>query len=237
MDKYTVFFAEDENDISTLLRYNLENEGFNVLSSNDGEDALDMIFNNSPDVVLLDWMLPTVSGIEICKRIREDREMRNVPVIMVSARGEETDKILGLDTGADDYVTKPFSMKELIARINSLLRRFAAPLPNGKLNAFDVVMDLDSHTVSRGEGESVRPIHLGPTEFRLLQCLMENPDKAFSREELLKEVWGESIYVEARTIDVHVRRLRKVLNNEGEKDIIRTVRSIGYALVSEADEG
>lgn len=236
MDKYTIFFAEDEADISTLLRYNFESEGFNVVDCADGGNAIELIAKHKPDIVLLDWMLPTISGIEICKRIREDRELRNIPVVIVTARGEESDKVLGLDTGADDYVTKPFSIKELVARINSLLRRFATPLSKGEISAFDVVMDLDSHTVTRGEGENSRIVHLGPTEFRLLKCLMENPQKALSREELLSDVWGENIFVEARTIDVHVRRLRKVLNQKGEKDIIRTVRSIGYALVNEDEE-
>jgi two-component system phosphate regulon response regulator PhoB len=236
MDKYTIFFAEDEEDISTLLKYNLESEGFNIVDCADGGEAMKLIQAHKPDLVLLDWMLPTVSGIEICKRIREDRELRSIPVVMVTARGEEADKVLGLDTGADDYVTKPFSIKELVARINSLLRRFAVPLSKGEITSFDVVMDLDSHIVTRGEGDNSRVVHLGPTEFRLLKCLMENPQRAFSREELLTEVWGENIFVEARTIDVHVRRLRKVLNKDGEKDIIRTVRSIGYALVTEDDE-
>jgi two-component system phosphate regulon response regulator PhoB len=179
-----------------------------------------------PDLVLLDWMLPKLSGIEVCRRIRGKSETRNMPIIMLTARGEESDRIRGLDTGADDYLTKPFSMSELIARIRAVLRRIRPGLADDRLNHGDIVIDRVAHRVRRAGNE----IHLGPTEFRLLDHLMQHPGRVFSREQLLDAVWGSDVYVEARTVDVHVGRLRKALNVEGTVNPIRTVRSAGYSL-------
>ncbi len=184
------------------------------------------IAERKPDVVLLDWMLPLVSGIEICRQIRRSQETRSVPIIMLTARGEEADKIRGLNSGADDYITKPFSPSELIARVRAVMRR-SKPDANGETLSFGgIVMDLAAHRVVRGD----RPVHLGPTEFRLLRFLMEHPGRVYSREHLLDAVWGHDVYVEVRTVDVHIRRLRKALNTPGDIDVIRTVRSAGYAL-------
>ena len=224
--KPLVMIVEDEIALITMLRYNLEKEGFRVAEAADGEEALSLIEENRPDLILLDWMLPTMSGIEVCRQLRRKPATRDVPVIMLTARGEESDKIRGLNTGADDYLTKPFSMSELIARVRALLRRAQPVQTKGTLTFDDIAMDLTAHRVTRAG----RYIHLGPTEFRLLQYLMEHPGCVFSREELLNSVWGPDIYVEPRTVDVHIRRLRKALNNDGETDPIRTVRAAGYAL-------
>ena len=183
-----------------------------------------------PDLIILDWMLPKVSGIEVCRRLRNRPETRNVPIIMLTARGEESDRIRGLDTGADDYLTKPFSMTELSARIRAVLRRIRPGLADDRIRHGDITIDRVAHRVKR----SGREIHLGPTEFRLLDYLMQHPGRVFSREQLLDAVWGSDVYVEARTVDVHIGRLRKALNNEVEADPIRTVRSAGYALDAEA---
>jgi two-component system phosphate regulon response regulator PhoB len=221
-----VLVVEDEISIATLLRYNLEREGFRVAEATDGEEALMIAAEQKPDLVLLDWMLPMLSGIEVCRRLRRLPSARNTPVIMLTARGEEADKIRGLDSGADDYVTKPFSVTELVARVKAVLRR-TRPSVDGEILTFaDVSLDLISHRVRRNG----RDIHLGPTEFRLLRYLMEHPGRVFSREQLLDAVWGSDVYVEPRTVDVHIRRLRKALNAEDEVDIVRTVRSAGYAL-------
>jgi len=224
--KPLVLVVEDEAALATMLRYNLEKEGYRVCEAGDGEEALTVVSERKPDLVVLDWMLPSLSGIEVCRQLRRKPATRELPVIMLTARGEEGDKIRGLNTGADDYMTKPFSLPELMARIRAMLRR-VQPVPlKGVLQFADIAMDLAAHRVTRGD----RPVHLGPTEFRLLQFFMQHPGNVFSREELLNAVWGPDIYVEPRTVDVHIRRLRKALNGENEDDIIRTVRAAGYAL-------
>ncbi|HAI32216.1 MULTISPECIES: phosphate regulon transcriptional regulator PhoB [Thalassospira] len=226
----TVLIVEDEAAIVTMLRYNLEREGMQVVEAGDGDEALKILAETHVDLVLLDWMLPVMSGIEVCRQIRRKPESRDLPVIMVTARGEEGDRIRGLDTGADDYVTKPFAIGELLARIRALLRRSGPAQPQGQLIYSDIEMDLAAHRVSRNG----KAIHLGPTEFRLLRYFLEHPGRVFSREQLLNAVWGPNIYVETRTVDVHIRRLRKALNDvKGTRDIIRTVRAAGYALDAE----
>jgi two-component system phosphate regulon response regulator PhoB len=225
-----ILIVEDESALVTLLRYNLEREGFRVAEARDGEEALLMAREQKPDLVLLDWMLPLLSGLEVCRQLRRGPETRNLPIIMLTARGEEGDKLRGLDSGADDYVTKPFSPAELIARIRAALRR-SRPSTNGESLQFeDLTMDLAAHRVRRRG----RDIHLGPTEFRLLRYLMEHQGRVFSREQLLDMVWGQDVYVEPRTVDVHIRRLRKAINAANETDLIRTVRSAGYSLDREA---
>ena len=221
-----VLVMEDEDALATLLSYNLEKEGYRVVVAADGEEGMLQIEERLPDLVLLDWMLPKLSGIEVCRRIRGKSETRNMPIIMLTARGEESDRIRGLDTGADDYLTKPFSMSELIARIRAVLRRIRPGLADDRLNHGDIVIDRVAHRVRRAGNE----IHLGPTEFRLLDHLMQHPGRVFSREQLLDAVWGSDVYVEARTVDVHVGRLRKALNVAGTVNPIRTVRSAGYSL-------
>ena len=221
-----VLVMEDEDALATLVQYNLEKEGYRVVVAADGEEGMLQIDERLPDLVLLDWMLPKLSGIEVCRRIRGRPETRNLPVIMLTARGEETDRVRGLDTGADDYMTKPFSMVELNARIRAVLRRIRPGLADDRLNHGDIVIDRVAHRVRRAGTE----IHLGPTEFRLLDHLMQHPGRVFSREQLLDAVWGSDVYVEARTVDVHVGRLRKALNAQGAGDPIRTVRSAGYSL-------
>jgi two-component system phosphate regulon response regulator PhoB len=224
-----VLVVEDEAALVTLLRYNLEREGFAVLEAPDGDEALLQAREQKPDLILLDWMLPLVSGIEVCRQLRRHPETRAIPIIMLTARGEEGDKLRGLDSGADDYVTKPFSPSELIARIRAVLRR-ARPAPADEVLRYgDVIMDLAAHRVRRNG----RELHLGPTEFRLLRFFLENPGRVFTREQLLDRVWGRDIYVEPRTVDVHIRRLRKAINGPKERDLIRTVRSAGYALDAE----
>ncbi len=224
--KSTVMIVEDEASLVTMLRYNLEKEGYVVTEAGDGEEALMIADETRPDAVLLDWMLPRISGIEVCRQLRRKSETRNVPIIMLTARTEEADKIRGLNIGADDYITKPFSMPELMARLSALLRRAKPREAKGALSFADIVMDLATHRVSR----ATKQIHLGPTEFRLLQFFMERPGTVFSREELLNGVWGPDIYVEPRTVDVHIRRLRKALNETGGIDVIRTVRASGYSI-------
>ncbi|HUL07718.1 MAG TPA: phosphate regulon transcriptional regulator PhoB [Candidatus Acidoferrum sp.] len=225
-----ILVVEDESALVTLLRYNLEREGFRVAEARDGEEALLMAREQKPDLVLLDWMLPLLSGLEVCRQMRRMPETRSVPIIMLTARGEEGDKLRGLDSGADDYVTKPFSPSELVARIRAALRR-SRPTSNGESLQFeDLTMDLAAHRVRRRG----RDIHLGPTEFRLLRYLMEHQGRVFSREQLLDMVWGQDVYVEPRTVDVHIRRLRKAINASDETDLIRTVRSAGYSLDREA---
>jgi two-component system phosphate regulon response regulator PhoB len=226
MSQATILVVEDEAPLVTLLRYNLEREGFAVLEAQDGDDAVNQAREQKPDLVLLDWMLPLVSGIEVCRQLRRHPETRAIPIVMLTARGEEGDKLRGLDSGADDYVTKPFSPSELIARIRAVLRR-TRPVPADEMLRFeDVTLDLAAHRVRRGR----RELHLGPTEFRLLRFFLENPGRVFSREQLLDRVWGRDVYVEPRTVDVHIRRLRKAINAPGQHDLIRTVRSAGYAL-------
>jgi two-component system phosphate regulon response regulator PhoB len=220
-----VLVVEDEDALATLLEYNLGKEGYRVSLAPDGEEALLRVDEEAPDLVILDWMLPKVSGIEVCRRLRQGPKTRNIPIIMLTARGEETDRIRGLDTGADDYVVKPFSMSELTARVRAVLRRIRPGLTEDVARYNDIVIDRVAHRVRR-EG---REIHLGPTEFRLLDHFMRHPGRVFSREQLLDAVWGSEIYVEARTVDVHIGRLRKALGAEGA-DPIRTVRSAGYSL-------
>jgi two-component system phosphate regulon response regulator PhoB len=221
-----ILVAEDEDAIATLLQYNLEKDGYEVGVASDGEEALVQMDERAPDLLLLDWMLPKVSGIEVCRRLRGRSETRNLPVIMLTARGEEGDRVRGLDMGADDYVTKPFSMTELTARIRAVLRRIRPGLAEDRVRQGDIQIDRVAHRVTR----SGREIHLGPTEFRLLDYLMQHPGRVFSREQLLDAVWGSDVYVEARTVDVHVGRLRKALNKATDEDPIRTVRSAGYSL-------
>ena len=227
--KPTVLVVEDEVPLLTLLRYNLEKQGFRVDEAADGEEALLRVAENRPDLVLLDWMLPAVSGIEVCRRLRRRPDTRDLPIIMVTARAEDQDAVRALDTGADDYISKPFAMDGLLARIRALLRRSGAVAARGVLSWRDLTLDQDAHRVSRAG----RPLHLGPTEYRLLEFLMQHPGRVFSREQVLDAVWGRDIHVEPRTVDVHIRRLRKAVNGPGEVDVVRTVRSAGYALDAE----
>lgn len=222
-----VLIIEDEVAIVTMLRYNLEKEGFKVFSTGDGDEAVGMVKTHHPDVIVLDWMLPGKSGIDICAELRRQEETKTVPIIMLSARGEEGDRIRGLDVGADDYMVKPFSPSELIARIRAVLRRLRPALSEKVLSFSDLKMDMVTHHITRRN----KPVHLSPTEFSLLRYFMEHPGRVFSREQLLDAVWGHDIYVELRTVDVHIRRLRKGLDNAPDlPELIRTVRSAGYAL-------
>ena len=229
LQKPLVLVVEDEAALATMLRYNLEKQGFRVEEASDGQEALTRMAETVPDIVLLDWMLPVMSGIEVCRQIRRRPATRDLPVIMVTARTEDQDAVRGLNTGADDYITKPFSMDALLARMRALLRRSGAVPVRGQHVFHDITMDLMAHRVQRNG----RSIHLGPTEFRLLEFLMQHPRRVFSREELLNSVWGPDIHVELRTVDVHIRRLRKSINGEGELDVVRTVRAAGYALDTE----
>lgn len=218
--------VEDEPAQREVLTYNLEAEGLEVIEAADGEEALARAFETPPDIVVLDWMLPKLSGIEVCRRLRASGETRAVPIIMISARTEELDRVRGLETGADDYVLKPYSLAELLARVRSQLRRTRAAAV-GELLEFDgITLDSDTHRVTR-EGSEVR---VGPTEFRLLATFMEKPGRVWSRDQLLDRVWGRDIYVDSRTVDVHIGRLRKALGAHGHPDPIRTVRGAGYAL-------
>ena len=219
-----ILVVEDEPAMVELLRYNLESEGFDVASAHDGDEAMLAIEEEQPDMILLDWMLPKVSGIEICRRLRRDQKHGNLPVIMITARGEEADRVRGLDVGADDYVSKPFSPAELMARIRAVLRRRNPDAGSETLSVSDVVVDLVAYKVKRGD----REIRLGPTEFKLLRYFMERAGRVLTREQLLDGVWGQNVYVEDRTVDVHIRRLRKALNENGEPDLVRTVRAVGY---------
>jgi len=221
-----IIIAEDEDALGTLLSYNLEKEGYDVGIATDGDEALVMVKERLPDLLVCDWMMPKVSGIEVCRRLRQQTATRNLPIVMLTARSEETDRIRGLDTGADDYVVKPFSMVELMARIRAVLRRIRPALSEDRVEFGEISVDRLSHRVQRAG----RDIHLGPTEYKLLDYLMQYPRRVFSREQLLDAVWGNDVYVEARTVDVHVGRLRKALNNGDQFDPIRTVRSAGYSL-------
>lgn len=222
-----ILVIEDETALATLLEYNFRQEMFDVILASDGEDGILKVEEHIPDVVILDWMLPEISGIEICRRLRSRSVTRNIPVIMLTARSEEADRIRGLETGADDYLTKPFSMNELIARVRAVLRRVRPDLAEDTVVCGDIEIDRISHRVIRNGEE----IHMGPTEFRILNHLAASPGRVFSREQLLDAVWGSDVYVEARTVDVHIGRLRKALNRHAGEDPIRTVRSAGYALV------
>lgn len=228
-----ILLVEDDANLVELVRYNLDKEGFDVINTHDGEEALVLAEEERPDVVVLDWMISNLSGIEVCRRLRRAPETAAIPIIMLTARAEEADRVRGLETGADDYVTKPFSPRELVARVRALLRRLRPALSGGNLEYAGIQMDTSAHKVTR-DGQ---PIQLGPTEFRLLRHFLEHPGRVFSREQLLDAVWGRDVYVEQRTVDVHIRRLRKAINLDNMPDIIRTVRSAGYALDAEATAG
>ncbi|MGD9868233.1 MAG: phosphate regulon transcriptional regulator PhoB [Hyphomicrobiales bacterium] len=221
-----VLVVEDEEALALLLRYNLEAEGFDVEVSADGEQANLAIQESPPELVILDWMLPGMSGLELCRRLRSGRDTRGIPIIMLTARGEETDRVRGLATGADDYVVKPFSVPELMARVRALLRRSTPGAVANVLKVGDIVLDRDAHRVTRNG----RNLRLGPTEYRLLEFLMQSPGRVFSRAQLLDGVWGRDVYVDERTVDVHVGRLRKAINRGREADPVRTVRGAGYAI-------
>lgn len=221
-----VLVVEDEAAQRDILAYNLEAEGFDVEKAENGDEALRLVDEDLPDLVLLDWMLPGVSGIEVCRRMKMRRETRNVPIIMLSARSEEVDRVRGLEIGADDYVIKPYSVAELMARARAQLRRTRPGAVSQKLEVGDLVLDGETHKVFRGG----KLLKLGPTEYRLLTTFMEKPGRVFSREQLLDRVWGRDIFVEARTVDVHIGRLRKALCRHGGEDPVRTVRGAGYAL-------
>lgn len=224
--KPRILIVEDEEAQSEILRYNFAREGFDPVIAKDGEEALVSVEEQEPDIVLLDWMLPGASGLSVCQRLRKRRQTKTLPIIIVTARGEEGDRVRGLETGADDYVVKPFSPPELVARVRAVLRRSRPALGEEQLSFGDITMDLAAHRVTRNG----RAIRLGPTEYRLLQLFLERPDRVFSREQLLDKAWGRDIHVELRTVDVHIRRLRKALNENGGTDVIRTVRGAGYAL-------
>jgi two-component system phosphate regulon response regulator PhoB len=224
--KPLILIVEDEVPLQKLLTYNLEAAGFKVAQAYDGEKAVTLLEEQPPDLVLLDWMLPQISGLELCRRLRRRPETSKLPIIMLTARGEESDRLRGLDTGADDFITKPFSMVELIARIRAVLRRVRPAFAGQPLVFEDLRMDLTAHRVFRGEREA----HLSPTEFRLLRHLLEQPSRVFSRSQLLDQVWCGVLDIELRTVDATVRRLRRALNAEGEPDLLRTVRSAGYAI-------
>ena len=221
-----VLVVEDEPAQREVLAYNLEAEGFRVSRAENGEDGLLCVDEDTPDVIVLDWMMPHLSGIEVCRRLKIRPETRAIPIIMLSARSEEVDKVRGLETGADDYVVKPYSVSELLARVRSQLRRVRPATVGQVLTYEDIVLDAETHRVTRGEN----PLKLGPTEFRLLSTFMEKPGRVWSRDMLLDRVWGRDIYVDTRTVDVHVGRLRKVLTQHGGSDPVRTVRGAGYAL-------
>ena len=226
MSPPTVLVVEDEPAQLEVLIYNLEAEGFHVLSADNGEDALLLVAENTPDIIVLDWMMPQISGIEVCRRLKTRSETRSIPVIMLSARSEEIDRVRGLEIGADDYVTKPYSIVELMARVRAHLRRTRAAAVGERLNFKDIVLDSETHKVFRAD----KPLKLGPTEFRLLSTFMEKPGRVWTRDQLLDRVWGRDIYVDTRTVDVHIGRLRKALCQHGGQDPLRTVRGTGYAL-------
>jgi two-component system phosphate regulon response regulator PhoB len=223
--KPRILVVEDEEPLALLLRYNLESEGYEVESANRGDDAELMLKEHLPDLVLLDWMLPGLSGIELCRRLRQRTETKTLPIILLTARGEEDERVRGLATGADDYVVKPFSVPELLARVGALLRRVSPNRVSSALEAGDLQLDRSTHRVHRAG----REIHLGPTEFRLLEFLMERPGRVFSRAQLLDHVWGMESEIDERTVDVHVGRLRKAINKPRERDPVRTIRGAGYS--------
>lgn len=221
-----ILVVEDEPPLQKLLAYNLEVAGFTVLQAFDGEEALTLIDERPPDLVLLDWMLPQLSGLEVCRRLRRRPDTAHLPIIMLTARGEEPDRLRGLDTGADDFIAKPFSPAELIARVRAVLRRVRPAFAEQVLSFHDLRMDLAAHRVFRGE----REVHLSPTEFRLLRHFLEHPGRVFSRAQLLDRVWGSDLEIELRTVDATIRRLRRALNLGKETDLLRTVRAEGYSL-------
>ena len=225
-DQPTVLVVEDELAQREVLAYNLEAEGFRVVKAENGDEALLLVDEDSPDIIVLDWMMPNLSGIEVCRRLKSRPETRSIPIIMLSARTEEVDKVRGLETGADDYVVKPYSVVELMARVRTQLRRVRPATVGIRLEFDDIILDSETHKVSRDS----KPLKLGPTEFRLLSTFMEKPGRVWSREQLLDRVWGRDIYVDTRTVDVHIGRLRKALTQHGGQDPVRTVRGAGYAL-------
>lgn len=222
----SVLVVEDEPSQRELIAYNLEKEGFRVIKTGDGNEALLLIEEEEPDLILLDWMLPGTSGIEICRQVKMKPSLRMTPVIMLSARSEEVDRVRGLETGADDYICKPYSVLEMVARLKAHLRRSRPASVGERLVYDDIILDAETHKVFRGQQE----LKLGPTEFRLLTTFMEKPGRVWSREQLLNRVWGREIYVDSRTVDVHIGRLRKALSRHGGQDPLRTVRGAGYAL-------
>lgn len=226
VDQPTILVVEDEMAQREMLAYNLEADGFRVIKAEDGEEALLLVAEEKPDIVVLDWMMPNLSGIEVCRRLKTRPSTSGIPIIMLSARSEEVDKVRGLETGADDYVVKPYSVIELMARVRTQLRRVRPSSVGVRLEYGDIILDSESHRVSRDN----QPLKLGPTEFRLLSTFMEKPGRVWSREQLLDRVWGREIYVDTRTVDVHIGRLRKALGQFGGDDPLRTVRGSGYAL-------
>jgi len=226
MIRPTVLLVEDESAQREMLAYNLEAEGFDVITADNGEDGLILVDENDPDLIVLDWMMPQLSGIEVCRRLKSNSKTCQIPVIMLSARADEVDRVHGLETGADDYVAKPYSVIELMARVKAHLRRIRAAAVGNRLEYGDIMLDPETHKVFRSQSE----FKLGPTEFRLLSTFMEKPGRVWSRDQLLDRVWGRDIYVDTRTVDVHVGRLRKALCKYGGDDPLRTVRGAGYAL-------
>jgi two-component system phosphate regulon response regulator PhoB len=226
MIRPTVLLVEDESAQREMLAYNLEAEGFDVITADNGEDGLILVDENDPDLIVLDWMMPQLSGIEVCRRLKSNSKTRQIPVIMLSARADEVDRVRGLETGADDYVVKPYSVIELMARVKAHLRRIRVAAVGDRLEYGDIMLDPETHKVFRSQSE----LKLGPTEFRLLSTFMEKPGRVWSRDQLLDRVWGRDIYVDTRTVDVHVGRLRKALCQHGDDDPLRTVRGAGYAL-------
>jgi two-component system, OmpR family, phosphate regulon response regulator PhoB len=226
----TILIVEDEDSIASIIKYHLKKEGYHVLTVGDGAEAVRVAKASKPDLILLDWILPSIPGVEVCKLLRNSSEVANVPIIMVTAKLDDIDKITGLERGADDYITKPFSYNELLARIKAVLRRLR-PAFSGKILAFeDIKIDLATHTVTRGENK----LDLSPIEFKILQVLIENPGRVMSRDSLMDKIWGTEIYVGSRTVDVHITRLRKALINSSSdgKDMIKTIRLAGYTIVS-----
>ena len=221
-----ILIVEDEPPQAELLSYNLEREGYRTRIASDGDEALALTSEDPPDLIVLDWMMPEISGIEVCRQLRRRADAKNLPIIMLTARGEESDRVRGLDSGADDYMVKPYSPGEMVARIRALLRRTRPGFGDETLEYGGIVMDLAAHKVTFNG----KPVRLGPTEYRLLLTLIERPGRVFSREQLLDLAWGREIYVEQRTVDVHIRRLRKALSDAGSEDLIRTVRGAGYSL-------
>ena len=221
-----VLVVEDEGAQREVLKYNLEAEGFEVVLAENGDEAMLLVAEEQPDLIVLDWMLPNVSGIEVCRRVKADPQTRQIPIVMLTARSEEVDRVRGLETGADDYVVKPYSVVELMARLRTQLRRTRPATMGERLSFADIILDAGEHRVFRAG----QPLHLGPTEFRLLSTLMEKPGRVWTREQLLDRVWGRDIYVDTRTIDVHVGRLRKALMANGGDNPVRTVRGTGYSL-------
>lgn len=226
MSSPNMLLVEDDPALADLLVWHFERQGFRIMRTGNGEEALLLAEERTPDIVILDWMIDGISGVEVCRRLRRGKDTKTVPIVMLTARGEESDRVRGLETGADDYVTKPFSPRELIARVNAVLRRVRPALAGAQLSYADIEMDLVRHRVSR-DGKRVT---LGPTEYRLLRHFLESPERVFSREQLLDQVWSPESAIDARTVDVHVRRLRRALNEGGLPDLIRTVRSEGYSL-------